>query len=166
MNRESIEGNWIKFKNKVTARWGRLANGHPEGVSEPRAALAGKIREPASTTASVMDEAIPPRRIVLRGALAVGTVLLVPAAIFGCDSKSGATYTSAAPASPPASGGEPAVPPDSGKATPASVQYQARPKDGQTCAACLHFVAESNTCQVVEGQVSPAGWCRLWAKRA
>lgn len=156
----------MNIKDKVTTGWGKPANGHLEEVSEPRVALAGETQGPGSTPASVMDEPLSPRRVVLRGALAVGTVLLVPAAIFGCDSKPAATFTNTTPASPPTSGGEPAIPPNSGKATLASVQYQAQPKDGQTCAACLHFVAESTACQVVEGQVSPSGWCRLWTKRA
>ncbi|WP_300443821.1 high-potential iron-sulfur protein [Zoogloea sp.] len=36
----------------------------------------------------------------------------------------------------------------------------------QRCAACLHFNAESNTCKLVEGQISPNGWCDLWTKKA
>ena len=32
------------------------------------------------------------------------------------------------------------------------------------CGNCLNFVAGSNTCKVVEGQVSPEGWCIFWAK--
>jgi len=50
--------------------------------------------------------------------------------------------------------------------TQASVQYQAQPKGDQRCANCLHFIPESNTCKLVEGQVSPEGWCIVWAKQA
>jgi len=30
----------------------------------------------------------------------------------------------------------------------------------------MHFNAESNTCNVVDGQISPNGWCTLWVKKA
>jgi hypothetical protein len=50
--------------------------------------------------------------------------------------------------------------------TPASVQYQTQPMDGQKCDGCLHFIAGSNSCKLVEGQISPDGWCTLWAQKA
>jgi hypothetical protein len=123
----------------------------------------------------MMKDEIPPRRIVLRGALAVGWSLLVPAALFGCDSKKDATSTGAAPdsAPPPAStdAAAPAASADSStpaaaKVSQASVQYQTQPKGDQKCSLCQHFIAESNTCKLVEGQISPEGWCILWAKKA
>jgi hypothetical protein len=46
------------------------------------------------------------------------------------------------------------------------VQYQTQPKGDQKCGGCLHFIAESNTCKLVEGQISPDGWCILWAQKA
>ena len=52
------------------------------------------------------------------------------------------------------------------KASQASVPYQDEPKNGQTCAGCLHFIAESNTCKVVDGNISPTGWCALWVQKA
>ncbi|MHB1189106.1 hypothetical protein [Thiobacillus sp.] len=119
---------------------------------------------------SVVKEEIPPRRVVLRGALAVGCGLLLPAALFGCDSKKGETSTGAAPAgapdSSPAPSADAAAPASTGKMTQASVQYQTQPKGEQKCAGCLHFIAESNTCKLVEGQISPDGWCTLWAQKA
>lgn len=108
------------------------------------------------------NEAIPPRRVVLRGALAVGCGLLLPAALFGCDSKKGENATGAAPAGEPTPSPDTAAPAASGKSSQASVQYQAQPKGDQKCNGCLHFIAESNTCKVVEGQISPDGWCILW----
>ena len=109
------------------------------------------------------DEEIPPRRMVLRGALAVGCGLLLPAALFGCDSKKGETSTGAAPAGAPDT---PATAPAAAKVSQASVQYQTQPKGEQKCSGCLHFIAESNTCKLVEGQISPDGWCTLWAQKA
>lgn len=122
-------------------------------------------------------EEIPPRRVVLRGALAVGCGLLLPSALFGCDSRKGETSTGAAPAgspntdaaapesSPAPSAAESAAPAAPAKMSQASVQYQAQPKGEQKCSGCLHFVAESSTCNLVEGQISPDGWCTLWTQK-
>jgi hypothetical protein len=107
-------------------------------------------------------EEIPPRRVVLRRALAVGCSLWVPIALSGCDSKKGANSTTSAPAT----GTKPAAPPATTKVAPATVQYQTQPKGEQKCSGCLHFIAESNTCKLVDGQISPEGWCSLWAKKA
>jgi hypothetical protein len=123
------------------------------------------------------QEEIPPRRLVLRGAFAVGCGLLMPAALFGCGKKE-ADSTGAAPESAPPSadsatqapGPEAAAPEGSSapvaKVTQASVQYQTQPKGDQKCSGCMHFIAESNTCKLVEGNISPEGWCVLWAKKA
>ncbi len=46
------------------------------------------------------------------------------------------------------------------------MQYQAQPKGEQKCSGCLNFIAESNTCKLVDGQISPDGWCSLWVKKA
>jgi hypothetical protein len=110
----------------------------------------------------MMKEEIPPRRVVLRGALVVGCSLWVPMALSGCDSKKGANSTSSAPAT----GAESAAPAATTKVPQASVQYQTQPKGEQECSRCLHFIAESNTCKLVDGQISPKGWCSLWAKKA
>lgn len=112
-----------------------------------------------------VKEEVPSRRVVLRGALAVGCGLLLPAALFGCDSKKGANSTGAAPESSPPSSTEAAAP-AAAKSSQASVQYQAQPKGEQKCSGCQHFIAESNTCKLVEGQISPNGWCSLWSKQA
>ena len=126
------------------------------------------------------EAAIPSRRIVLRGALAAGCSLLLPASLLGCSKKEASTASTeppvpspemAAPASPapmqsaapPMESAAPAAPT---KASQASVQYQAQPKDGKKCADCMHFIAESNTCKLVEGNINPNGWCVLWAKKA
>lgn len=125
-----------------------------------------------------MKEDIPPRRVVLRGALALGCSLFVPIALFGCDSKKGesstgsapatgaAPPTSTAPASSPTAGANTAAPAAATKVSQASVQYQTTPKGEQKCSTCINFIAESNTCKLVEGQISPDGWCSLWVKKA
>lgn len=115
------------------------------------------------------NEEITPRRMVLRGALAVGCGLLLPAALFGCGKKD-ENATGAAPADSTAVGTDAtpdaAAPGEPGKSSQASVQYQDQPKGDQKCDGCLHFIAESNTCKVVEGQISPNGWCILWIQKA
>ncbi len=111
------------------------------------------------------QENMTTRRDVLRGALAMGCGLLFPAALLGCNSKSSEKQTRTAPAEPPAASAEPAAPESSGKASQASVQYQAQPKGNRKCSGCIHFIAESDTCNVVDGQISPNGWCTLWFKK-
>ncbi|MBU1396036.1 MAG: high-potential iron-sulfur protein [Gammaproteobacteria bacterium] len=120
----------------------------------------------------------PSRRTLLRGALAAGCSLLVPAALLGCDrgTQTDATGTTpddatgTAPMTPAPESAEPTSPapgtgstaaPAAGKVSQASVQYQNQPKDGQSCANCIHFIAP-NACKVVEGVVSPEGWCVIW----
>ena len=52
-----------------------------------------------------------------------------------------------------------------GKASKEAVQYQDSPKSGQKCADCQFFTAP-DACQVVEGKISPNGWCSLYVKKA
>ncbi len=123
---------------------------------------------------SPIDEPVPSRRRVLRGALCLGCGLLAPAALLGCDRKETAAPGPAPGDAPaPATGGMPEAAPDTEAAAPAeaakvsqaSVQYQDQPKGDQQCSGCMHFISESNACKLVEGQISPQGWCVLWAKK-
>ncbi len=129
------------------------------------------------------------RRTVLRSWLATGIALCLPG-LHGCgDKKSESPETSPMSgdtAPPPPTASETAPPPsDSGMAQPgtgtsgsspateategklaqAAVKYQDRPKGSESCANCMHFLPESNTCQLVEGKISPQGWCSIWAKK-
>ncbi len=45
-----------------------------------------------------------------------------------------------------------------------TVKYQDTPKDGKTCKECMHFIAETNECKTVEGNVAPEGWCSIYFK--
>jgi hypothetical protein len=47
------------------------------------------------------------------------------------------------------------------KISQAQAAYQDKPQGGLTCEACTFF-RKPHTCQVVEGQISPDGWCRLF----
>ena len=50
------------------------------------------------------------------------------------------------------------------KVSQASVAYQTSPKADQQCSNCAQFVPP-NACNFVEGDISPSGWCQLWAKK-
>ncbi len=43
-------------------------------------------------------------------------------------------------------------------------KYQNLPKDGQMCAVCAHFIAP-NSCQRVNGEITPQGWCTLFTPK-
>ncbi len=43
-------------------------------------------------------------------------------------------------------------------------KYQNLPKESQMCAVCAHFIAPSS-CQRVNGEISPLGWCTLFAPK-
>jgi len=52
------------------------------------------------------------------------------------------------------------------KATQASVAYQDSPKGAQRCDNCSLFQPPSS-CKVVDGDnIAPAGWCKVYAKKA
>jgi hypothetical protein len=88
------------------------------------------------------------RRNMLRGMGAVACLVFAPAALY-----------SATPARAEASA--------SGvkKQPQASVKYQSRPNGTSKCAGCANFIAASGSCKVVEGKISPDGWCILWIKK-
>jgi len=57
------------------------------------------------------------------------------------------------------------------KSTKAAMQYQDQPKGDQKCSNCTLFVpgktaTASGTCQVVEGSISPQGWCTAYVKKS
>lgn len=42
--------------------------------------------------------------------------------------------------------------------------YQSQPNDNHRCSECSHF-APPNACKLVDGDISPNGWCRLFAAK-
>lgn len=50
------------------------------------------------------------------------------------------------------------------KVSKETVKYQDSPNDGNKCSACQFFIAP-NSCQLVEGTISPDGWCSLFAPK-
>lgn len=51
------------------------------------------------------------------------------------------------------------------KADQKSAMYQDKPKDGKKCSGCAQFKAP-NACTVVEGEISPEGWCQFFVAKA
>lgn len=47
------------------------------------------------------------------------------------------------------------------KISRAAAQYQPAPKGMFSCAVCTFFI-KPNACKVVDGAVSPTGWCKLF----
>jgi hypothetical protein len=49
--------------------------------------------------------------------------------------------------------------------TPQSdVSYQEKPNNGQKCSECTFF-QPPNACAVVDGNISPNGWCKLFTPK-
>jgi len=53
----------------------------------------------------------------------------------------------------------------SAKMAQKSVEYQDTPKGDQECSNCSLF-QEPNACTLVDGEISPKGWCKFWVKKA
>ena len=45
-----------------------------------------------------------------------------------------------------------------------TAKYQDHPNNGQSCSQCNYF-HPPKTCQLVEGDVSPTGWCSFFLKK-
>jgi len=57
------------------------------------------------------------------------------------------------------------------KASKEAMKYQEKPNNGQRCDGCMQFVAgakpgANGTCKVVEGPISPSGWCIAFVKKS
>jgi hypothetical protein len=55
--------------------------------------------------------------------------------------------------------------PAQAKIAQSAVKYQPEPKDGHQCDGCNFFQAP-NACKMVDGEISPTGWCSIWVKKA
>jgi len=51
------------------------------------------------------------------------------------------------------------------KLAQAAASYQYEPKDDQRCDSCSLFQSPSS-CQLVDGTISPSGWCKFWVKKS
>jgi High potential iron-sulfur protein len=57
------------------------------------------------------------------------------------------------------------------KGSKAQFKYQNTPNNGHKCSMCTFFVpgsspAASGTCKVVDGSISPNGWCTAFSKKS
>lgn len=43
--------------------------------------------------------------------------------------------------------------------------YQDKPKDGNKCSGCSQFEAPK-ACKLVDGEISPEGWCQLYTPKS
>jgi hypothetical protein len=50
------------------------------------------------------------------------------------------------------------------KMTKEATKYQDTPKDGLKCKDCVYFQSPA-ACGLVEGKISPDGWCSLYNKK-
>jgi hypothetical protein len=50
------------------------------------------------------------------------------------------------------------------KISQSAAQYQPQPKGQQRCDNCVNFQAP-NACKFVQGDISPSGWCALYAAK-
>lgn len=47
----------------------------------------------------------------------------------------------------------------------ATAQYQDEPRGDERCAGCRYFI-EGGSCRLVQGEISPDGWCTLFQPAA
>ena len=50
------------------------------------------------------------------------------------------------------------------KIAQAAAKYQPQPKGQQRCDNCVNF-QPPNACKFVQGDISPSGWCQLYAAK-
>ena len=56
------------------------------------------------------------------------------------------------------------------KAAKSAMQYQDKPHNGQDCDDCLQYIpgktkTAMGECKIVEGPISPTGWCIAFVKK-
>lgn len=105
-----------------------------------------KKEEGKSAASSDFD---PGRRSLLRGALAAGCALCVPVTWAAVTAPGTAQRLAAE---------------KSAKISKVQVKYQDKPNGKQHCAVCNNFIAP-DACRLVEGKISPSGWCTLFTAK-
>jgi hypothetical protein len=64
-----------------------------------------------------------------------------------------------------------AAPAKAGKGSKAQFKYQTKPNDGHQCSKCTLFIpgssaTASGSCKVVDGSISPSGWCIAFSPKS
>ena len=86
------------------------------------------------------------RTLLRRGTIVLGSIALIPIVI----------HSQAAKAASAAKG---------------MLHYQESPKDGKSCSDCTSFRpsttpdSDIGTCKILEGPISPHGWCMAFSRR-
>jgi hypothetical protein len=57
------------------------------------------------------------------------------------------------------------------KGSKAQFKYQTSPKNGQKCSQCTFFIpgkpaTANGSCKIVDGAISPNGWCTAFSKKS
>jgi hypothetical protein len=57
------------------------------------------------------------------------------------------------------------------KGAKSTYKYQDEPKDGKQCSQCTFFLqgkteTDAGTCKIVDGTISPKGWCIAWSSKS
>jgi hypothetical protein len=57
------------------------------------------------------------------------------------------------------------------KGSQAQFKYQSTPSNGHKCSQCTFYIPGSSpkangTCKIVDGSISPNGWCTAWAAKS
>jgi hypothetical protein len=52
------------------------------------------------------------------------------------------------------------------KASKALMKYRDEPNGEEQCSNCMQFIPASGECKVVEGSISPNGWCTAYVKKS
>lgn len=55
--------------------------------------------------------------------------------------------------------------PAQAKMAQSAAGYQDKPKGDQSCASCALFSPPAS-CNLVDGKISPSGWCRFYSKKS
>ena len=107
------------------------------------------------------------RRSMLRRVAAVFGVVGMSALAAACGPRAerAATAAAARPAPPPPPPAAASAAAAADAAVEKKARYQSRPHGRERCAGCIHFQAP-NGCEIVEGQISPRGWCRNFTPKA
>ncbi len=57
------------------------------------------------------------------------------------------------------------------KGSQAQFKYQSKPNNGHKCSGCSFFIpgkptTANGSCKLVDGAISPNGWCTAWAGKS
>ena len=107
-----------------------------------------------------IDEKLSRRSMLRKAAGALG-VAGAAALTAGCATKAEPPPPPPAPVIPPAPPPAAVAPPPPVAATKESkkeAHYQAHPHARERCGRCAHFL-KPNGCEIVDGRISPRGWC-------